>query len=94
LIWQNKAKENIKLNLFLSFKKIKKIILKIQKLIKSGKPNFGKVKFRKDEILKLYPSIKKVKKLIGWAPKERFEKGIIKTINFYKKNSLNILNTI
>ena len=74
--------------------KIKKIIFRIRKLIKLGKPDFGKVKLRKDEILKLYPSIKKVKKLIGWAPKERFEQGVIKTINFYKKNSLNILNTI
>jgi dTDP-glucose 4,6-dehydratase len=65
--------------------KIKKIILKIQKFIKLGKPEFGKVKFRKDEILKLYPSIQKAKQLIGWYPKVRFDKGIINTINFYKK---------
>ena len=74
--------------------KIKKIILKIQKFIKLGKPEFGKVKFRKDEILKLYPSIQKAKQLIGWYPKVRFDQGIISTINFYKKNYLNILNTI
>ena len=66
--------------------KIKKIILKIQKSIKLGKPEFGKVKFRKDEILKLYPSIQKAKQLIGWYPKVRFDQGIINTINFYKKD--------
>ena len=34
-----------------------------QKKIKGGKPEFGKIKFRKkDEMLKLYPDIKKAKK--------------------------------
>ena len=41
---------------------IKKVILKICKLVNSGKPEFGKINFRKDEIMKLYPDIKKAKK--------------------------------
>ena len=45
---------------------IKDVILKICKIIGSGKPQFGKIKFRKDEIKNLYPSIVKAKKfLIG-----------------------------
>jgi nucleoside-diphosphate-sugar epimerase len=66
--------------------KIKKTIFTIRNLIKLGKPDFGKVKLRKDEIIKLYPSIKKVKKIISWRPKTKFNKGIQKTINFYKKD--------
>jgi nucleoside-diphosphate-sugar epimerase len=65
---------------------IKKIILLIQSIIKYGKPNFGKIKLRKDEILTLFPSIKKAKKLINWSPKFNFQNSILKTINFYRKN--------
>ncbi len=67
-------------------KNIKKIILLIQKLIKGGKPDFGKIKFRNDEILKLYPNIKKVRKILKWTAKVSFVNGIKKTISFYKRN--------
>jgi nucleoside-diphosphate-sugar epimerase len=40
---------------------IKDVILKICKIIGSGKPQFGKIKFRKDEIKNLYPRIVKAK---------------------------------
>ena len=40
---------------------------------------------RNDEISKLYPDIKKAKKKINWIPKVKFNDGIAKTINFYKK---------
>ena len=42
--------------------KVKSLILKICKIIGHGKPKFGIIKFRKDEIKMLYPSIKKAKK--------------------------------
>ena len=42
--------------------KVKNLILKICKIIGHGKPRFGMIKFRKDEIKKLYPSIEKAKK--------------------------------
>jgi UDP-glucose 4-epimerase len=65
--------------------KIKKIILLIQDIIKKGKPDFGKIKLRKDEILSLFPDIKKAKRIIDWKPKSKFKESILKTINFYKK---------
>tara|TARA_B110000503_G_scaffold140507_1_gene231558 strand:+ start:60 stop:980 length:921 start_codon:yes stop_codon:yes gene_type:complete len=66
-------------------KKIKTTILLIRNLIKSGKPHFGRVKLRRDEIKVLYPSMQKAKKIIKWKPKIRLVTGIKKTITFYKK---------
>ena len=65
--------------------KIKEIIMGINKMIKKGYPNFGKVKMRKDEILELYPNIDKIKKTINWKPKVDFNSGLKKTIKYYKK---------
>ena len=64
---------------------IKKLILKICKLTKGGKPQFGKIPLRKDEIIKLYPKLSKVKKLFDWKPKINLEKGLKKTIKYFKK---------
>ena len=66
--------------------KIKKIIKNVTNLVGSGRPMFGKIRFRKDEINKLYPNIKKAKKLINWEPKTDLNLGLKKTILFYKKN--------
>jgi len=65
---------------------IKKVILKICTLINSGIPQFNKIKLRKDEILKLYPSIKKAKKLINWKPQVDMPSGLNKCIQYFKKN--------
>tara|TARA_A100001011_G_scaffold269488_1_gene278715 strand:- start:6072 stop:6977 length:906 start_codon:yes stop_codon:yes gene_type:complete len=65
---------------------IKKTIEKICKSTKGGKPNYGKVKLRSDEPLFLYPSILKAKKILKWEPKINFDKGLNKTIKYYKKN--------
>ena len=67
-------------------KNIKKIIFLLKNLIKGGDPIFNELKMRKDEILKLYPSIAKIKKKLNWEPKVNFITGIQKTISFYKKN--------
>tara|TARA_B110001450_G_scaffold249997_1_gene268068 strand:+ start:506 stop:1432 length:927 start_codon:yes stop_codon:yes gene_type:complete len=66
--------------------KIKDLITKICNLVGSGRPEFGKVKLRKDEIKKLYPKILKSKKLLNWKPKISIEKGLKKTIKYFKKN--------
>ncbi len=66
--------------------KIKNIILRICQLVGFGKPRFGKIKFRKDEIMSLYPDINKAKKLLKWKPKIKFNSGLTQTINYYKKN--------
>lgn len=63
---------------------IKSLILKIVNLCKGGKPLFGKIKLRKDESLLSYPNIRKAKKILGWKPKVDIDRGLIKTINYYK----------
>ena len=56
------------------------------KIVGTGRPIFSKIKLRNDELIKLYPDISKAKKLMNWVPKVRLKKGLIKTINSYKKN--------
>ena len=63
---------------------VKFIINKISKIIKNGKPQFNKIPFRKNENLKLYPSIKKISGFLGWKPKTSLNQGLEKTINYYK----------
>lgn len=65
--------------------KIKKIIKMIVKQLNGGEPNFGILNLRSDEFLNMYPSIKKVKKVVNWYPKVSLKRGLKKTINFYKK---------
>ena len=66
-------------------KKIRNIIQYIKKTLKGGSPLFGKIKLRKDEILKVYPDITKAKKIINWKPKISFNKGLKLTIKFYNE---------
>ena len=68
--------------------KIKDIINHVKKISKGGFPQFGKIKLRKDEILKLYPNIKKAQKIINWKPKISFIKGIKSTIKFYSEQTI------
>jgi len=68
-------------------RKLKNIIKYVRKVSNGGHPQFGKIKLRKDEILKIYPSIKKAEKLIGWKPRTSFEKGIKNTIRNYNEQN-------
>ena len=65
-------------------KKIINIIKQIKKITKGGHPEYGKIKFRKDEILELYPAINNAKKILNWEPKTSFNLGLAKTIKYYK----------
>lgn len=65
--------------------KVKKVILIIRKFLKKGFPKFNKIKLRKDEMMILYPSIKKASKILNWKPKINFIQGLKKTILDYKK---------
>ena len=65
--------------------KIKRLIELIRNSSGGGKPEYGKIKMRKDEILNMYPNNTKAKKILKWEPKISINKGIKKTINFYKK---------
>ena len=64
---------------------VKRLIELIKKISKGGKPEYGKIMMRKDEILNMYPSIIKAKKLLNWRPKIPLKIGLKKTINFYRK---------
>jgi len=55
--------------------------------IKKGKPEFGKLKTRKDENIKVYPNILKAKKILNWKPKKNLIKELKKQIKFHKSNS-------
>ena len=67
---------------------VKKIIFLINKLIKKGKPIFGKKKMRSDEIDSLYPNIMKIRKNFDWKPRIGLLTGLKWTINYYKKEKL------
>ena len=64
---------------------IKKIIKSIFNKIKKGKPNFGKIKMRKDESLKMCPNTFKIKRTFKWSPKFSLTNGLKKTINYYNE---------
>ena len=65
--------------------KVKTVIKLINKITNKGKPNFGGIKMRSDEIKKLYPNIKKIKKTFKWKPKVTLLNGLKKTVKFYEK---------
>ena len=69
--------------------KIKDLIIRICFLVGSGKPIFGKIKLRKDEIRYLYPNISKAKKILKWMPKISLNTGLKRTIKFYKNAEFN-----
>ena len=63
---------------------IKKMVKKIVKVAghKNTKLNFSVRK--KEENLKLYPSIRKIKNRLGWKPKISLNEGLTKTVNFFR----------
>ena len=63
--------------------KLKNVINSLTKKLGGGLPLFGKLKMRKDETLNSFPKIDLIKSL-GWSPKVNFEKGLNKTIFYYK----------
>ena len=66
--------------------KVKDVIKKISGLTKKGNPQYGKLKMRKDETLRIFPDINKIKNILDWRPKTSFKEGLKKTFKFYKKN--------
>ena len=63
---------------------IRSLIKLIKRITKKGTPLYGKLKFRKDEIKKLYPDISEIKKKLKWTPKISLKYGLKKTIKHYK----------
>ena len=64
---------------------IKKVIIKICRLLNSGKPLFGKIDLRRDEMMKLYTNINKAKTILRWTSRTPLEVGLRKTIKFFSK---------
>ncbi len=64
-------------------RRIKNIIKKIVKYFNSGNPQFGKIQLRKEEQIKNYPDLSKIKKILKWKPKVNFSDGLKKTIEHY-----------
>ena len=67
--------------------KIKNIIKKIVKYYKSGSPKFNTIKLRNEEQIKIYPDMRKTRKIFNWKPKVNFSEGLVKTIKYCKANS-------
>ena len=65
--------------------KIKNIISKISNYYGGGKPQYGKIKLRKDESKIIYANINKIKNELKWKPKTRFDYGMKKTFIYYDK---------
>ena len=65
--------------------KLKKIMNKVKKMNNFFNPDYGKIKMRKDEKLKVYPKIIKSLKILGWKPKISINKGLEKTNKYFFK---------
>ena len=65
---------------------IKKIIQKIVRFYKKGKPLFGKIKLRKEEMCTTYPDISKAKMMLKWKPIISFNKGLLRTVRYYNES--------
>ena len=63
--------------------KIKNIIKKIFNYYKMGNPQFNKIKLRKEEQIKIYPSLYVAKKTLKWKAKINFSEGLKRTIKYY-----------
>ena len=63
--------------------KIKNVVNKVRKIIGRGKPLYGKLKYKKNTNMKVYPDITKAKKVLKWHPKVKFSKGLSLTIKSY-----------
>ena len=64
--------------------KVKFLIDMINQKVGCGKPIYGKIKMRKDEMKNNYPDISKIKKYYNWSPKTNIKLGLKKTISFYE----------
>ena len=64
--------------------KVKQIINFIKRKINKGKPKFGLIPLRKDEVIKFYGNPSKTKKFLNWKTNTNIKKGISKTIIFYE----------
>ena len=65
--------------------KIRLVIELVKRIIGKGKPQYGKLKYRKGTNTLLYADNKKIKKLLGWKVSVNLEDGLRKTIKDLNK---------
>jgi UDP-glucose 4-epimerase len=66
--------------------KINRMVNLVVEILHKGKPIIGGIKYRDNESMNLYASVKKAKDLLGWEPQISLEEGLTKTIEYYKDN--------
>ena len=66
---------------------IKEVVERVKIAVGQGKPEFGKVPYRKGENMELYADKSKATDLLGWRPKVNLDEGIKITVDNYLKNS-------
>lgn len=60
------------------------VIRRVQKLAGGGEARFGDLPYRTGENMSLYADTSKVKELLSWVPQVDLEKGLMKTIEYYR----------
>ena len=63
--------------------KIKQVINQIKKKIGKGRPQFGKIKYKAGENMKVFADINKAKVKLNWKPKVKFSDGLNTVINSF-----------
>lgn len=66
---------------------IKEVIESVKSAVGQGKPEFGKVPYRKGENMSLYADTSKASDLLDWMPKMILDEGIKRTVDHYIKNN-------
>ena len=65
--------------------KIKNIVYKIKKIIGKGKPEFGKIRYSKNENMNVYAKVLNAKKILKWKINFSFKEGLNRTIETHLK---------
>ena len=63
---------------------IRQMIESVQRLIGRGEPRFGEVAYRPAENMSLFADISKAKALLVWQPRVTLDKGLEKTIQWFR----------
>lgn len=63
---------------------IRDMFEKIRSIIGAGRPEYGKYPYRPGENMRLFASIEKAKRLIGFEPATSLDDGLARTIDYYR----------
>lgn len=65
---------------------IREMMQRVRDAIGSGTPEFGKVPYRAGENMRLFASVDRARKLLGWEPVVDLDQGIRETIDYYRQS--------